>query len=120
VRLELPVLFAARLGGFGRVVFHHHGDALLAPGVQHRGDVGPEGGVAAFVARHEAAVHPHLREIVDGAEVEQQPTAVGARPEVALVPADGVVAAVADAARPRLRRYGTSIVSGQSVMSHGW
>jgi hypothetical protein len=49
VRLQLPVLLAARLGQVVRIVLGAHRHRLLAVGVEHLGDVGPERRVAAFV-----------------------------------------------------------------------
>jgi hypothetical protein len=51
VRLELPVLLAARLGQVVRIVLGAHRHDLLARRLEHVGDVGRERRVAALVGR---------------------------------------------------------------------
>ncbi len=104
MRLELPVLLAARLGQLVRVVFGQHGHALLARGVEHRGDVGPERRVPALVRGDQPVVHPHLGLVVHRAEAQDDAAAIGHHVEIALVPHRRVEAAVEHAAGPRLGR----------------
>ena len=110
VRVELPVLLAARLRGVVGVVFgpHHKHVFVVGCAAEQVGHVEGERGLAADVPAHGNAVEPHPRRVVDGTEVDQgEPTGHGA--EVALgdgaaVPDHGVEAGVGDPRRGRLRR----------------
>ena len=118
--LRLPVLLPARLGEVVGVVLGEDRHALGTVGAQHVGDVEAERGVPARVGADEVAVDPDTRLVVHGPEVEED--AAAARPavraplrralghrrrlELALVPARGVVARVADATARGLRREG--------------
>jgi hypothetical protein len=104
VRLGLPVLLAARLREVERVVVRHHRDGLASRRVERERDVGPERRVPAFVRRDEVPVDPDAREVVDGAEVQQDAVVARRRVELALVPAREVEAGVPDPARRRLGR----------------
>jgi hypothetical protein len=112
VLLGLPVLLAARLLDVGAVVGRAHDHDVLLRGdvrVQQVGHVDRERRLAALVPDRVLPVHPHVGLVVDGAEVQQQPVAAGARAEVgrdrerAPVPQGGVVAVVADPRRRGLR-----------------
>ena len=76
VRLEQPVLLAARLGEVVRIVVGAHDDRRRRRGrASAVGDVDRERRVAALVPPDERAVDPDRRRVVDRAEVEQQPLA---------------------------------------------
>jgi len=106
VRLRLPVLLAARLRQVGRLVLRPDDDLLLALRQEEAGDVDGERRVSALVARDRQAVDPDRRGVVDGAEAQEQPVPVRQRRrlEGAAIPARAIEAALADAARRRLRR----------------
>ena len=104
VRLELPVLLAARLGQVVGMVLGTDDQDLRSVGGQRGGDVGGEGSLPADMIGDEGAVHPDPGRIVDGAEVQQQAPPVERRGvEVAAIPDDRVEALVAD---PRQRGFG--------------
>src|SRR4051794_40996193 len=71
MRLELPVLFAARLGEIVRVVFGANDDGLEFDAIVEEclDDIAVERRAAALVARDQVPVHPDGRFVVDGAEV---------------------------------------------------
>src|SRR5205823_13450562 len=99
VRLELPILLAARLGQVPRIVLRANDDLLVAA-AQLIGDVRRERRVAAFVMDDARSVHPHRRGVIDGPEVQQQAFAVATLggAERATVPARAEEAVVVDAA----------------------
>ena len=73
MRLQLPILLAARLGQILRVVFCADDDRLLPSTTQQLGNVGAERRVSAFVLRGQLIVHPDGRQVIDGAEMQDQP-----------------------------------------------
>ena len=107
VRLELPVLLAARLGEVVRVVLGAHDDLACARRRTRSRDVERERRVAALVSPT-AAVDPDGRAVVDGAEVEDQSLLARSRRELdrASIPAAAIETGIGDAARPRFGRKG--------------
>src|SRR5678815_3081953 len=104
MRLELPVLLAARLTEVVGVVLGKYGHRLSSRVVQRSGDVRLERRVAPFVSRDVAAVDPHLCDIIDRTEVQEHTLAFCPDLEVALIPAGRVERRVRNAACRRLRR----------------
>src|SRR4029450_704179 len=106
VRLELPVLLAARLGEIRGIVFC--ADRYLAGRLDRHevGQVHHERRVAPLVRTGQGAVDPYRGGVIDGPEMEQQAFAVaqwrdsGDPP----VPAGLVEAGIVDAASRRFRR----------------
>ena len=97
-------LLADREGLDVGAVLGPDGQLLRPRRPQHVGDVRAERRVAAFVRRDELVVDPHLRRLVDGAEVQEDPLAgpIGRDLDQAPVPEDLV--ASADSGQRRLRR----------------
>ena len=77
VRLELPILLAARLRQIGGVILALHDDLFVAA-AQLIGDVRGEWRVPALVAHDARAIHPDDGGMIDGAEVQEH--AVASRP----------------------------------------
>jgi len=98
VRLLAPVLLAARQLGIVRVIEGAHHHDVVRPVVQQVGEVAGEGGLPAHVMAGQAAVHPDVRFVVHGAEVQQHPLAgLGGGGELAAVPDHGMEAGLVDA-----------------------
>ena len=104
MRLELPVLLAARLRQIVRVVLSMHRHCLRARRIEQVCDVRPKWRVPAFVRHRKAVVDPDLRRVIDRAEPQDHSTVVRNQRELSLVPARAMQSAVADAARSRFGR----------------
>ncbi|HMJ55213.1 MAG TPA: hypothetical protein VK540_24220 [Polyangiaceae bacterium] len=72
MRLELPVLLAARFGEIVRIVIGPHGDEVRLSGLEQAGDVDLERRIAAVVLGHERIIDPHAGFVVDGAEMQDE------------------------------------------------
>src|SRR4051812_20367400 len=72
VRLELPVLLAARLGKIGRVVLRAYHDRLRIFEFQKSGDLAAEWRVAALMFRRRMTVDPDGGAIIHGREMKHQ------------------------------------------------
>jgi hypothetical protein len=72
---------------------------LLSRWIERGTDVGKKWRMTALMADDLAAVHPHLRMIVDRAKVQNCAPAIRNKVKIPLVPAHPVKTAVADAAR---------------------
>ena len=105
MRLELPVLLAARLREIGWIVFRPDDD-LAARAAQEIRDVQGERRVPALMATGHRAVEPDGRGVIDRAEVQEQ--AIAGREwrhlDHAPVPARVVEPGVSDTTLDRLRR----------------
>jgi hypothetical protein len=107
MRLELPVLFPARLRQIERIVVGLDDDfAGAGDGIDHVRDVEAERRIATAVVAEPGAVDPYVGGVVDRTELEEQPLAgSGTRHfDVPPIPGHAVQAGVRDAARERLRR----------------
>src|SRR3954470_881496 len=71
MRLELPVLLAARLGEIVRIVFRADHDFARRVAGEKRSDVDGEGCVAAVMRAGDHTIDPDLGAVIDRAEVEQ-------------------------------------------------
>src|SRR3954470_18403086 len=60
--------------------------------------------MTALVERHQMAVDPHARDVVDGAKMQQHASRSGAHMERAFIPATLMQPSIADPARLRFRR----------------
>src|SRR5690242_12033076 len=104
MRLQLPILLAARLGQLMRIVFHMHCHSLLTRRLEHVRDISPERRMATFVGNGEAAVYPDPRAVIDRPETQDYPSGKELAIKVPLIPARGMKAPVTDTARPGFRR----------------
>ena len=119
VRLELPVLLASRLAEIVGVVLGPHDDVeVLFEG----GHFDREGRVAALVRPDVDAADPHVRAVVDRAEMQKKGAALGvagARDprcvDAAAVPDDGAEPGVVDAGERGLGRVGDHDRAGELV-----
>ena len=73
VWLKLPILLPARLGKLMWVISHLDRHGLLPGGIEHVGDVSPEGCMTTLVGHRQASIDPDPREIVDRAETQDYP-----------------------------------------------
>src|SRR6187399_365631 len=102
--LELPVLFASRLGQIAGIVFRSHDDDEAAARFV-RAQIETERRVPALVTPCLESVDPYGRAIVDRAKMQECMDAALHRTQVdrASIPTCAEVAGVADSARPRFR-----------------
>src|SRR5690348_13752047 len=87
VGFELPILLATRLRQLMRIVLHLHRYSLLAGGLEHVGNIGPEWRVAPLVGDCKTTIYPYSGYIVHCAKAQDHPVEAGLAIEVALVPA---------------------------------
>ncbi len=71
MRIELPILLAARLGQIVRVIFSTHHNCLSALD-QAISNIGMKRGAPSFMLGDEPAVHPNGRAIIDCFEMEEK------------------------------------------------
>ena len=105
VRLQRPVLLAARLFEIERIVLGADHDLAAAVAADQRRDVAAEWGVTAFMHRDEETVDPNCGAEIHSAEVQQYHVAASVRHvREPPIPARAEQAVVVHAAGRRLRR----------------
>ncbi len=71
VRIQLPILFAARFAQIERIIFSSHDNGLIT-GLQQVCDIGTEWCVTAFMPCRLFSIDPQRCNVVDCAEVNHQ------------------------------------------------
>ena len=103
MRVELPILFAARLREILWIIVSAYDDFAVARVGHQRRDIKRERRVATLVFTDSRAVDPHRRGVIDSAEPEHQ-TLMGCHGwhlDVTSIPTSAIKPGIRDATRPR-------------------